>query len=84
MVDTLTLNEALRIHIELVADIDLDKMEVTSDERGLFIQGKLHQILNIIQNVVNIDDITDESILNEYTICIDFADTYISFLRKED
>lgn len=82
--DTKALNEALIAHIELAGDLDLNKTTISSDERGLFIEGKLNQIISIARAVVDIDDMTDESILNYYTICIDFDDRFISFIRKED
>lgn len=82
--DTLTLNEALKAHIELVADIDLDKLNVSSDERGLFIEDKFHKIMGIVRSMTNIDSITEESILNMYSMCVDFEDCFVSFIKKED
>lgn len=78
------MNEALRINIELVADIDLDKMKVISDERGLFIEGSFGKIMEIVRSLSDIDEILPESVLNLYTMCVDFEDCSIAFLRKEE
>lgn len=81
--DTTKLNEALMIHIELISDVRLETMKVTSNEQGLFIEGSFKKVMNIAHTLSNIDEITNDSIFNYYTMCVDFEEPYISFLKKE-
>lgn len=82
--DTTKLNEALIANIELIADIDLDKMNVHKDENGLVIEGSFGNLMNIMKAFSDIDEITEESILNYYSMMVDFENKYISFIRKEE
>lgn len=82
--NTIAVNEALKAHIEMAGDLDLSKTNMISDERGLFIEGNLTQIISIAKAVVNIDDMTDESILNMYIMCVDFENKCISFVIKDE
>lgn len=84
MVDTLVLNEALRIDIELTTDIDYNRTNIISDERGLFFEGPLDQILDIVKSMVSITEISENNILNKYIMCVNFEDAVISFIIKEE
>lgn len=81
--DTTKLNEALMILIELISDVRLETMKVTSNEQGLFIEGSFKKVMNIIHTLSNIDEVTSDSIFNYYTMCVDFEEPYVSFLKKE-
>lgn len=81
--DTTKLNEALMIHIELISDVRLETMKVTSNERGLFIEGSFKKVMNIVHTLSNIDKATSDIIFNQYTMCVDFEEPYVSFLKKE-
>lgn len=81
--DTTKLNEALMIHIELISDVRLETMKVTSNEQGLFIEGSFKKVMNIVHTLSNMDEVTSDSIFNYYTMCVDFEGPYVSFLKKE-
>lgn len=81
--DTTKLNEALMIHIELISDVRLETMKVTSNEQGLFIEGSFKKVMNIVHTLSNMDEVTSDSIFNHYTMCVDFEEPYVSFLKKE-
>lgn len=81
--DTTKLNEALMILIELISDVRLETMKVNSNEQGLFIEGSFKKIMNIVHTLSNIDEVTRDSIFNYYTMCVDFEEPYVSFLKKE-
>lgn len=81
--DTTKLNEALMILIELISDVRLETMKVTSNEQGLFIEGSFKKIMNIVHTLSNIDEVTSDSIFNYYTMVVDFEEPYVSFLKKE-
>ena len=81
--DTIKLNKDLMILIELISDVSLETMKVTSNERGLFIEGDFKKIMNITHKLSNIDKIMSNSIFNYYTMCVDFEEPYVSFLKKE-
>lgn len=81
--DTTKLNEALMILIELISDVRLETMKVTSNEQGLFIEGSFKKVMNIIHTLSNIDKVTSDSIFNYYTMVVDFEEHYVSFLKKE-
>lgn len=81
--DTTKLNEALMIHIELISDVRLETMKVTSNEQGLFIEGSFKKVMNIVHTLSNMDEVTSDSIFNYYTMCVDFEEPYVSFLKKE-
>lgn len=77
-----TMNESLINIIEIIADIDLDEMKVISNERGLFIEGSLRKLMEIVKNLCDIEKIPPENILNLYTMCVDFENCSITFLKK--
>lgn len=81
--DTTKLNEALMIYIELISDVRLETMKVTSNEQGLFIEGSFKKVMNIAHTLSNMDEVTSDSIFNNYTMCVDFEEPYVSFLKKE-
>ena len=39
--------------------------------------------MNIVRALSNIDKVTSDSIFNYYTMCVDFEEPYVSFLKKE-
>lgn len=80
--DITKLNEALMIHIELISDVRLETMKVTSNEQGLFIEGSFKKVMNIVHTLSNMDEVTSDSIFNRYTMCVDFEEPYVSFLKK--
>ena len=81
--DTIKLNKDLIILIELISDVRLETMKVTSNEQGLFIEGNFRDIMNIVRALSNIDKVMSDSIFNYYTMCVDFEEPYVSFLKKE-
>ena len=81
--DTIKLNKDLMILIELISDVSLETMKVTSNEQGLFIEGSFKKIMNIVHALSNIDEVTSDSIFNYYTMFVDFEEPYVSFLKKE-
>lgn len=81
--DVTKFNKALVSCIELISDVRLETMKVTSNEQGLFIEGNFRDIMNIVRALSNIDKVTSDSIFNYYTMCVDFEEPYISFLKKE-
>lgn len=82
--DTKTLNEALRIDLELLVDgIDFSKMTIHSDENGLYIESKIEDILAIVREIGKLSFITEESILRKYFMHVSFEDNYISFIRND-
>lgn len=82
--DTKTLNEALRIDLELLVDeIDFSKMTIHSDENGLYIESKIEDILTIVREIGKLSFITEESILRKYSMHVNFEDSYISFIRND-
>lgn len=82
--DTKTLNEALRIDLELLVDgIDFSKMTIHSDENGLYIESKIEDILAIVREIGKLSFITEESILRNYFMHVSFEDNYISFIRND-
>lgn len=81
--DTKTLNEALRIDLELLVDgVDFSKMIIHSDENGLYIESKIEDILTIVREIGKLSFISEESILMKYFMHVDFSENYISFIRK--
>ena len=81
--DVTKFNKALVSCIELISDVRLETMKVTSNEQGLFIEGSFKKVMNIIHTLSNIDEVTSDSIFNYYTMCVDFEEPYVSFLKKE-
>lgn len=82
--DTKTLNEALRIDLELLVDgVDFSKMTIHSDENGLYIESKIEDILAIVREIGKLSFITEESILMHYFMHVNFEDSYISFIRND-
>ena len=82
--DTKTLNEALRIDLELLVDeVDFSKMTIHSDENGLYIESKIEDILTIVREIGKLSFITEESILRKYFMHVSFEDNYISFIRND-
>lgn len=82
--DTKTLNEALRIDLELLVDgVDFSKMIIHSDENGLYIESKIEDILAIVREIGKLSFITEESILKKYFMHVNFEDSYISFIRND-
>ena len=82
--DTKTLNEALRIDLELLVDeVDFSKMTIHSDENGLYIESKIEDILAIVREIGKLSFITEESILRKYFMHVSFEDNYISFIRND-
>ena len=82
--DTKTLNEALRIDLELlVGEVDFSKMTIHSDENGLYIESKIEDILAIVREIGKLSFITEESILRKYFMHVNFEDNYISFIRND-
>lgn len=81
--DTIKINEVLMTCIELISDIKLKTMKVTSNEQGVFIEGSLKKVMNIVHTLSNIDETTSDIIFNQYTMCVDFEEPYVSFLKKE-
>lgn len=80
--DVTKFNKALVSCIELISDVRLETMKVTSNEQGLFIEGNFRDIMNIVRALSNIDKVTSDSIFNYYTMCVDFEEPYVSFLKK--
>ena len=80
--DVTKFNKALVSSIELISDVRLETMKVTSNEQGLFIEGNFRDIMNIVRALSNIDKVTSDSIFNYYTMCVDFEEPYVSFLKK--
>ena len=82
--DTKTLNEALRIDLELLVDgVDFSKMTIHSDENGLYIESKIEDILAIDREIGKFSFISEESILRKYFMHVSFGDSYISFIRND-
>ena len=75
-------NEDLMIYIELISDVRLKTMKVTSNEQGLFIEGSFKNVMNIVHTLSNMDEVTSDSIFNHYIMCVDFEESYVSFLKK--
>lgn len=75
-------NEDLMIYIELISDVRLKTMKVTSNEQGLFIEGSFKNVMNIVHTLSNMDEVTNDSIFNHYIMCVDFEEPYVSFLKK--
>ena len=75
-------NEELMIYIELISDVRLKTMKVTSNEQGLFIEGSFKNVMNIVHTLSNMDEVTSDSIFNQYIMCVDFEEPYVSFLKK--
>ena len=75
-------NEELMIYIELISDVRLKTMKVTSNEQGLFIEGSLENVMNIVHTLSNMDEVTSDSIFNHYIMCVDFEVPYVAFLKK--
>lgn len=80
--DVTKFNKALVSCIELISDVRLETMKVTSNEQGLFIEGNFRDIMNIVRALSNIDKVMSDSIFNYYTMCVDFEEPYVSFLKK--
>ena len=75
-------NEDLMIYIELISDVRLKTMKVTSNEQGLFIEGSFKNVMNIVHTLSNMDEVTSDSIFNHYIMCVYFEEPYVSFLKK--
>ena len=80
--DTIKLNKDLMILIELISDMRLETMKVTSNEQGLFIEGSFENVMNIVHTLSNMDEVTSDSIFNHYIMCVDFEEPYVAFLKK--